>query len=79
MKTDDKQMVEAAYFRFIERSGMQQGDEPWLMFGFLALENEMLLEKISIVENTLKAFIDHTNKRLGPKLVIPEAGIRLTK
>lgn len=79
MNKDDKQMMETAYMRLIDRAGIQAGDEPYLIFGMLAIENEMLLQKIDLMEKTHRAFVDHVNRRLGPKLVIPEAGFKVTQ
>ena len=79
MNKDDKKMMEDAYLRLIDRSGMRQGDEPYLLFGMLAMENEMLLQKLTLMENTHRAFVDHVNRRFGPKLVIPETGMKIDR
>lgn len=79
MNKDDKQMMEAAYMRLLDRAGIQAGDEPYLVFGMLALENEMLLQQLTLIQNTHRAFVEHVNRRLGPKLVIPEAGFKVTQ
>lgn len=70
MTEEDKQMMEAAYVRLIQRSNLSEGDEPHLLFGMLALENEMLLSMVG----ELKARIDRLTK---PKLIVPEMPTKL--
>jgi hypothetical protein len=80
MNKDDKKIMEDAYIRLLERANIQAGDEPHLIFGMLAVENEMMLQHIELLKQTHRAFVEHVNKRLpNLRLVIPEAGFKVTQ
>lgn len=70
MTHDDKAVMAAAYDRLILRANLQADDEPYLLFGMMAMENEMLMTMVS----DLKARLDRLTK---PKLIVPEMAPKL--
>jgi hypothetical protein len=65
MNKVDQQLIEGAFSRLIQRAGISEGDEPHLIFGFLAVENEMMVMKIERLEKLVE-------KLSKPRLIIPE-------
>lgn len=70
MGEEDKALMAAAYDRLILRANLQADDEPYLLFGMMAMENEMLMTMVS----DLKARLDRLTK---PKLIVPEMAPKL--
>lgn len=70
MGEEDKALMAAAYDRLILRANLQADDEPYLLFGMMAMENEMLMTMVG----DLKARLDRLTK---PKLIVPEMAPKL--
>lgn len=70
-KPQDVQDMDTAYIDLIKRYRLTPEDEPYLIFGALALEQDKLVSKMMEME----AKMARMEQQLKPKLIVPARAI----